>query len=90
MSINKTLTERGGKYGSFADNARIAQELMGVLETAPNYNKLAMTHKEALHMICHKMARMVCGDCMYADNPHDIAGYATLLEEWMNVQNNLS
>ena len=30
---------------------------------------------------------MCMGDPMYADNAHDIAGYATLLETWINEVN---
>lgn len=82
--VVKTLEERGSRYGSFSDNARITQSLMQVIETAPNYNALSVEHLEATHMIFHKIARMVCGDPMYADNPHDIAGYAKLLEDFIN------
>lgn len=89
MTISKTLDERGSKYGSFEDNALVTQSLMDALRTAPRFGALQFPHMEALHMICHKMARMVCGDCMHADNAHDIAGYAILLEEWINVQNGL-
>ena len=38
-------------------------------------------------MIFHKVSRLVCGDHWYADNAHDIAGYATLLEEYINQAN---
>ena len=48
---------------------------------------LSPMHREAMHMIFHKIARMCSGDSYYADNPHDIAGYATLLEEYINEVN---
>lgn len=85
--VDQTLEERGSRYGSFEDNARTTQTLMQVIERAPNYDQLKTAHKEAIHMIFHKISRMVCGDPMYADNPHDIAGYAKLLEDWMNDKN---
>ena len=87
MDIDETLKQRGGRYGSLKDNAEVAQMLMKVVEVyAPNYSQLENPHKEALHMIFHKIARMVCGDVMYSDNMHDVAGYAKLLEDWQLEQ----
>jgi hypothetical protein len=86
MSIQNTLQERGSRYGAFTDNAVLTQSFMDVLAKAPNYDKLHAQHLEAFHMIFHKISRLACGDCMHADGPHDIAGYATLLEEWINAQ----
>ena len=85
--INKTLEERGGRYGSFECNAETTQKLMDVLRQHPNWEKLSNPHKEAYHMIFHKMARSICGDPMYNDNTHDIVGYAKLLEDYINDQN---
>ena len=87
MTINKTLETRGSKYGAFSDNARITQQLEDVIKTAPNYDKLHNEHKEAFHMILHKISRSVCGDPMYADNAHDIVGYAQLLEDFIIEEN---
>jgi peptidase E len=84
--VAKTLEERGSRYGSFADNAKITQALMDMLTYAPNYEQLSAQHLEAFHMIFHKISRMACGDCMYSDSAHDIAGYAKLLEEWIDAQ----
>lgn len=84
--IQTTLQERGSRYGTFSDNAVITQAFMDVLAKAPNYDKLSAQHLEAFHMIFHKISRMACGDCMYDDSARDIAGYATLLLEWINAQ----
>lgn len=86
--IESTLKERGSRYGKFEDNARITQQLIEVLLSAPNADKMHHMHKECLHMICHKMARIVCGDVLYTDNPHDIAGYATGLENYLKSLEN--
>jgi hypothetical protein len=83
MTVHNTLEQRGNRYGEIDDNAFVTQELMRVINSSPNAGKLTDVHRECLHMICHKIARMCCGDLMYADNPHDIAGYATLLEEYI-------
>ncbi len=82
-NIEKTLVERGGRYGGFSCNARMAQDLNDTLKASPNYNALTREHREAFHMIFHKMARCCCGDPMYLDNIHDIVGYAQLLEEFL-------
>jgi len=78
------LKERGSRYGSMEDNAAVTQGLMDVVMANPAYKDLPAVHKECIHMIFHKIARIVCGDPMYDDNPRDIAGYATLLEQWIN------
>ena len=83
MTVSDILEERGSRYGSFADNARDTQ-LVYALFTHPEMPKEI---KEAIHMICHKLARVRHGDCMYADNFVDIAGYATLAAEWIKEQN---
>jgi len=81
--IDKTLKERGSRYGSFEHNAKITQRLCNVLKQAPNYDLLEEEHIEAFHMIFHKIARCVCGDPNYIDNIHDIIGYAKLLEGFL-------
>ena len=77
--IQITLDERGNRYGTFLDNACVAQDLKQVLREAYNDDNMTALHKEALEMICHKMARIVNGDPDYIDSWHDIAGYATLV-----------
>lgn len=82
-NITQTLKERGSRYGTFEENAEVTQKLLDILLTAPSSGKLTVMHKEILHMICHKMSRMVCGDPMYVDNVHDIIGYAKGLEDYL-------
>ena len=88
-NVTDTLVQRGNRYGSMEDNALLTQTLMfSVLAGARDSGHvLTPMHKECLHMIMHKVSRMVCGDPLYADNPHDIAGYASLLEEYINELN---
>lgn len=83
MSIEKTLEERGKRYGTFSGHAEISQRLKDVMGQAlADRNKtLADDQWEALDMIAHKIARIINGDPDYIDNWHDIAGYATLVEE---------
>lgn len=79
MNVDQILQERGERYGSFEQNATIAQSLKKVLHMNENWHHLAYDQREALDMICHKMARIMNGDPNYADNFFDIAGYATLV-----------
>lgn len=78
--VSKTLEERGGRYGAFIDHARIAQGLQQVLYKAPSWSKLDADMRQALCVICDKMARILNGDPYYEDNWHDICGYALLVE----------
>lgn len=81
--INKTLDERGKRYGKFIGHAEVAQGLKEFIqvELFKREKTLAPDQQEALDMICHKIARIVNGDADYDDSWIDIAGYATLVAE---------
>jgi hypothetical protein len=86
-NLEETLEERGKRYGRFTDHAQVTQDLKRV---AANHLRstgllLAADQQEALDMIFHKIARIVCGDPNYADSWHDIAGYAKLVEDRLNA-----
>ncbi len=83
MDVNETLKERDNRYGDFKYVARVTEDLMNVISFAPQWDNLTPVHKQAFHMIFSKIARSVCGDPMYTDNIHDIAGYAKLLEDYL-------
>lgn len=87
-NVQAILDERGSRYGSFVDNARISTALYAILLTEDENRTqsrkqypLATHQLEALKMICHKIARILSGDPSYADNWDDIAGYAQLGKE---------
>ena len=81
MTVQKTLKARGKRYGTFPEGARISQNLQSAMRDSPNWEELSADKKEALQIIQHKIARMLNGDPEYADNWHDIQGYAKLVEE---------
>ena len=86
VGINDTLAERGARYGDFADHARIAQDLQNVMRNAiagvvPGWSHLSPVQKQALTVIADKIARILSGDPNYADNWHDVQGYAKLVED---------
>ena len=87
MGVEETLEQRGGRYGTFEANAYITQELMRVIAQGTNFHLLSDIHKEAYHMIMHKIGRSVNGDPWYDDNMHDVIGYAKLLEDYIKKHN---
>jgi hypothetical protein len=89
--VDLTLDERGNRYGDFTDHARIAQQLQDVMrnheiknhngEAQKNWYYLDAVKKQALTVLADKIARILNGDPNYADNWHDIQGYAKLVED---------
>lgn len=77
--VEKVLEERGNQYGSFVENSYVAQSLKRTIKLSPNGFKFPDHIQESLDMICHKIARVCCGNYMYADNFVDISGYAQLI-----------
>jgi hypothetical protein len=85
MSIQNTLEQRGERYGKFKCVAATTYALQAVIQEAQTYGELNTSQILALDMICNKMARIVNGDPNYIDNWHDIAGYATLVEQELSM-----
>lgn len=81
QQIEKTLRQRRARYGTFADQAAISQNLKSVMGGARGWMKLAPDQKEALEMLACKIARVLNGDPDYADNWWDIEGYAHLVSD---------
>lgn len=79
MSIQKTLDKREHNYGSFVNCGYVAQRIKDALTCGDSWRGLSGYERESLHMIATKMSRIASGggskDCW-----HDIAGYATLIE----------
>ena len=80
-SVNTILQVRGSRYGSFQDNAQISQNIKSVMYGSANWHTMPDYMKESLHMIAHKISRILEGDYSYDDSWVDIAGYATLVVE---------
>lgn len=85
--INKTLEERGNRYGKFRDHANISQLIKHTMKIHDSWANLEADQQEALEMIAHKIARILNGDPNYDDSWHDIAGYATLIVERLRGNN---
>lgn len=83
-TVDSTLAERGNRYGKFSGQAGIAQHLKSVMHSQSGWMRLDASQMESLEMIAHKIGRILNGDPNYADSWHDIAGYATLIDNQLN------
>ena len=84
MLLNAVLDERKNNYGSFNDNSILTDYLYGSIEIRIDFEPPFI--KEALHMICHKVARVVNGWIGYKDNWIDIAGYSQCVIDILKKQ----
>ncbi len=86
MSIKETLKERSTTHGDFGENAKLSRNLKTCIE---QFKTVHLSHRqhEALDAICAKIARICTGNPEHADSWHDIAGYATLIEDWLTRNN---
>ena len=85
-SIVKTLAERQSTYGDFSKVAEMTQGLLFVMSQY-GYSDMPDTHKESIHMIASKLARIVNGDNNHLDSWHDIGGYSKLIENLIKSVN---
>ncbi|MCI2233987.1 hypothetical protein MKK42_17995 [Escherichia coli] len=84
VDIESLVTDRGNRYGKFADGAKIMRSLKGVMHNTDGWSRLTDSQKEALDMIQHKIGRILNGDPAYDDNWKDIAGYSKLIADELN------
>lgn len=75
------ITARGKTHGDFRDHARCTQNLKAMMEDESNWALLTVCQRESLHMIAHKIGRILAGDPDFRDHWDDIAGYARLVAE---------
>lgn len=75
LDVDTTLNQRQSQYGRFANVAATTQNLYDLTSR----DDMSNVQREALHMICSKLARIANGDPNHVDSWHDIAGYATLV-----------
>lgn len=81
QKLDTTLVERGGRYGDFTNNARVAQQIREIVRACESWSKMTPVEREALDAIILKISRIVTGDPHYPDNWHDIQGFAKLVED---------
>lgn len=84
-TVDKTLEERGARYGEFDLHAKITQNIKRAMVDSDNWATLPDDMKEALEMIAHKVGRILNGDPNYHDSWHDIIGYTRLVEQRLSA-----
>lgn len=87
QTVEATLAQRGTRYGEFVNHSELSCHLRE--EIFKHHKKFGATpvtqvQKEAIFMICHKLARIANGDPSYDDSWRDIAGYAQLVVDDLN------
>lgn len=86
--VNATLNSRQSTHGDFVTNGLIMQTLKNDMRLfGVNWDKLDPHQAEALEMIQHKIGRILSGNPNEPDHWHDIAGYATLVENILRTGN---
>ena len=86
MMIDETLSQRGSRYGSFKEHARITQAIKKAYQDSPNWEKLPVDMKEALEMNAHKVGRILNGDPYFHDSWHDVIGYMKLVADTLEPE----
>lgn len=85
-NIDNILSERRKTHGDYTEHAACTQAILQILQSHRNWSKLADDQRETLHMIAHKMGRIVTGDPNVNDHWDDIAGYAKLSSERVSAR----
>lgn len=91
--ISATLKQRGLRYGEFTSHALTSQNLQtvwlnGYVNSGKPLQECKPFIREAVTMICHKLARIANGDPMYDDNWRDIEGYSRLVVDILQGKDN--
>lgn len=84
-----TIKARESVYGPFEVHAKAEQAMLKVMRAQPGWENFNDVQKSAAEMIVHKLARCLNNSADYADNWHDIAGYATLAENDIKNRQNM-
>jgi hypothetical protein len=81
-TLRDTLAARGKTYGPFEDQAILFDSLLSPALVPLMAAEVHPAYKAAVIMIAQKLSRLLSGDINHTDSWHDIAGYATLAEDF--------
>lgn len=89
IEISNILEIRKNNYGGFKANAEFTQSIIAVCNKYTSYNDFEdVCIKETIHMIAHKIARIICGDYFYKDSYIDIIGYSKICIDELDCNTN--
>lgn len=77
------LNERELTHGDYPEMALIAQGIKGLLRSGRAWPRMTPQAREGLEQTAAKMARAVCGDPHFAEHYRDMAGYSTLVADYL-------
>lgn len=81
-TIDATIDKRAKEYGEYSKQAGLAQKIKAAIFSTPDLGSgFTPDMAESLDMIATKLSRILCGNPNNPDHWHDIAGYATLIEQ---------
>lgn len=86
MSIERILADRAKTHGKYSEHATITQSMKRIMEDRAGWDRLSPSQRETLHMIAHKIGRVLAGDPNVRDHWDDIAGYATLISREIDAE----
>ena len=81
LTTEQILAQRQTTHGEYSEHARCTQAVLRALQAERGWPTLSDMQKETLHMIAHKMGRVVTGNPDVADHWDDIAGYSRLISQ---------
>lgn len=81
QSTEALLEERVKTHGRYEDHASCTQRTLELWMGEKNWSILTREQRETLHMIAHKVGRILTGDPNHPDHYDDIAGYAKLISQ---------
>jgi hypothetical protein len=77
-AVDAILQERESTHGDFNESSRFVQSIKTLMESTPNWEDLRDNQKESLHMVVHKIGRILYGNPCTKDHWDDCAGYSKL------------
>jgi hypothetical protein len=88
-TLDALLEARGRTHGDYAVHALITQDLKRTITHHVGHldRRLDDDMQESLDMITHQIGRIIAGDPGFADYWRDIAGYAQLVANRLEVTN---
>jgi len=77
--VGRILDERQATHGDYGEHADCTQRTSTLWQSYRNWTQLSVEQRETLHMIAHKVGRILTGNPDYPDHWDDISGYSTLV-----------
>lgn len=81
--IRALLGERESTHGRYIEQATTGEALRGIMQDARNWHVMSPVQRDALMMISVKISRILNGKHKHPDTWKDIAGYATLVQDYL-------